>query len=143
VVARPNEVDQPHPNLVDAAVAKVMLEGWVDKVVPEIGEIDGIRDLQLGDRVQKTGRTTEHTTGMVEVVSATSQVNYGSPNGIATFEDQLVVRADSGDFSAGGDSGSAIVSEDGYLGGLLFAGGDGVTIANKISHVVSLLGVRL
>lgn len=143
VVARPNQVEQPHPNLVDAAVAKVMLEGWVDLVVPEIGEIDGIRDLQLGDRVQKTGRTTEHTTGMVEVVGSTSRVDYGSPNGTATFEDQLVIRADSGEFSAGGDSGSAIVTEDGFLGGLLFAGGSGVTIANKISHVVSLLGVRL
>jgi hypothetical protein len=143
VVVRPNQVEQPHPNLVDAAVAQVILETWVDLNIPQIGEIEGIRDLQLGDRGQKTGRTTEHTTGMVEVVGSSSVVDYGPGNGNATFQDQIIVRADSGDFSAPGDSGSAIITEDGFLGGLLFAGGSGVTVANKISHVVSLLGVRL
>lgn len=143
VVARPNQIDQPHPNLVDAAIARVVLEEWVALDIPEIGEIEGIRDLELGDPVQKTGRTTEHTTGMVEVVGSSSVVDYGTGKGKATFQDQLVIRGDSGDFSAGGDSGSAIISEDGFLGGLLFAGGSGVTIANKASHVVSLLGIRL
>lgn len=143
VVAKPSVVDQPDPNLVDAAVAQVLLEEWVDLEIPAIGEIQGFRDLDLGDRVIKTGRTTSTTTGFVETVSATSQVSYGTGKGIAIFADQFVVRADSGDFSAGGDSGSAIVDEDGFVGGLLFAGGDGVTIANRISHVVSLLGIRL
>ncbi len=143
VVARPNQLDQPYPNLIDAAIAQVILESNVNFDIPEIGEIQGIADLQLGDRVQKTGRTTEHTTGMVEVVGAESVVNYGPGKGDATFGDQIIIRADSGDFSAGGDSGSAIVTEDNVLGGLLFAGGSGVTIANKISNVVSLLGVRL
>jgi hypothetical protein len=128
---------------VDAAIARVINEEWVALEVPEIGEIEGIRDLELGDPVKKTGRTTEHTTGMVEVVGSSSVVDYGTGKGNATFQDQLVIRGDSGDFSAGGDSGSAIVSEDGFLGGLLFAGGSGVTIANKVSHVVSLLGIRL
>jgi hypothetical protein len=143
VVARPNQLDQPYPNLVDAALAQVIVESNVELDIPEIGEIQGIADLQLGDRVQKTGRTTEHTTGMVEVVGAESVVNYGPGKGDATFADQIVIRADSGDFSAGGDSGSAILTEDNVLGGLLFAGGSGVTIANKISNVVSLLGIRL
>lgn len=143
VVARPNQLDQPYPNLIDAAIAQVILERNVDFDIPEIGEIQGIADLQLGDRVQKTGRTTEHTTGMVEVVGAESVVNYGPGKGDATFGDQIVIRADSGDFSADGDSGSAIVTEDNVLGGLLFAGGSGVTIANKISNVVSLMGIRL
>ena len=143
VVARPNVIDQPEPNLVDAAVARVLLEDWVDLEIPAIGEIQGFRDLDLGDRVIKTGRTTETTTGTVETVSATSQVDYGTGKGIATFGDQFVIRADSGDFSQGGDSDSAVIDEDGFVGGLLFAGGDGVTIVNRISHVVSLLGIRL
>lgn len=66
-----------------------------------------------------------------------------SADKIATFDDQLEMRADSGEFSQPGDSGSAILGEDGYLGGLLFAGGSGVTITNRISHVMSLLGGRL
>lgn len=143
VVARPNVVDQPQPNLVDAAVARVLQEDWVDLEIPEIGEVQGFRDFELGDRVIKTGRTTETTTGTVETVNATSQVDYGTGSGIATFGDQFVIRADSGDFSQGGDSGSAIVDENGFVGALLFAGGNGVTIANRISHVVSLLGIRL
>lgn len=143
VVARPNEVEQPVPNLVDAAVARVLVEDWVDLEIPVVGEIRGFRDLDLGDRVIKTGRTTETTTGIVETIGATSQVDYGPGNGVATFGDQFVIRADSGDFSQGGDSGSAIVDEEGFVGALLFAGGNGVTIANRISHVVSLLGIRI
>jgi hypothetical protein len=139
---RPLAVEQPYPNLVDAAVARVNLEEWVDPEVPKIGEPAGIRDFQLGDRVQKTGRTTEHTRGFVEVVGSQVQVDYGT-SGTATFDDQLVVRADSGEFSGPGDSGSAVFGEDAFLGGLLFAGGEGITIINRISHVVSLLGVRL
>jgi len=71
-----------------------------------------------------------------------TQVDYGT-SGTATFDDQLVIRADSGEFSAPGDSGSAVFGEDAFLGGLLFAGGEGITIVNRISHVVSLLAVRL
>lgn len=143
LVVMPQLVDQPYPNLVDAAVAQVMLEEWVNPAVPQVGEIAGIRDLQLGDRVQKTGRTTEHTQGMVETVNAEVRVDYGPGNGPATFTDQLIVRADTGEFSAPGDSGSAVLSADAFLGGLLFAGGERITIVNRIANVVSLLGVRM
>jgi hypothetical protein len=143
LVVRPQSVEQPYPNLVDAAVAQVILEEWVDVDVPDIGEPAGIRDLQLGDRVQKTGRTTEHTRGMVETVGAQVQVDYGAGAGTATFDDQLIIRADAGEFSQPGDSGSAVFGEDVFLGGLLFAGGEGITVINRVSHVVSLLGVRL
>lgn len=137
-------IEQPNPNLVDCALARPVLQSYVDTEVYGIGEIAGIRDLQLGDRVQKAGRTTERTIGTVEGVGAMVRVNYGSGK-MATYDDQLEIRADSGEFSAGGDSGSAILTTDDepYLGGLLFAGGSGVTIANRISDVVALLGIRL
>jgi hypothetical protein len=136
-------IEQPYPNLVDAALAMPVIQGYVKLEYPfDIGELQGIRDLELGDRVQKVGRTTEHTLGTVEGVQTMVRVQY-SAGKMATFDDQLEVRADSGEFSQPGDSGSAIVDEDSYLGGLLFAGGSGVTIANRISNVVSLLGVRL
>jgi hypothetical protein len=143
VVARPNVIEQPEPNLVDAAVARVLLEDWVDLEIPGVGEIQGFRDLDLGDRVIKTGRSTETTKGLVETVSATSQVDYGVGKGTATFSDQFVIRGESGDFSQGGDSGSVVLDEEGFVGGLLFAGGSGVTIVNRMSHVVSLLGIRV
>lgn len=142
-VTRPGVVEQPDPNLVDLAWARPILQSYVKTEFPlGVGELKGIKDLELGDRVQKLGRTTEHTLGMVVTVGAFSRVNYG-PAGIAEYADQDHIRADEGDFSAGGDSGSAILTMDNYLGGLLFAGGGGVTIANPIRHVVALGGVRL
>ena len=137
--------DEPntHTNKVDAAVAEVLSAELVELEIPAIGRICGFRDFELGDRVRKTGRTTETTEGLVETVGATSRINYGEDKGSATFSDQIVVGADSGDFSQGGDSGSVLVAEDGFVGGLLFAGGAGVTIVNRISHVVSLLDIRL
>ena len=131
-------------NKVDAAIAEALSAELVELEIPAIGRICGLRDFELGDHVRKTGRTTETTEGLVETVSATSRINYGPEKGLATFSDQFVVRAEggSGDFSQGGDSGSVLVADDGFVGGLLFAGGSGVTIANPISHVVSALNIR-
>lgn len=140
-------IEQPKPNLVDAAIARPILQSYVETDVFGIGPIAGIRDLELGDRVQKVGRTTEHTVGTVEGVGTMVKVQYGAGK-VATYDDQLEIRADSGDFSAGGDSGSSILTleEEPYIGGLLFAGSSGsdpVTISNRISNVMAILGVRL
>ena len=144
-VAVPGSVDQPTPNLVDLAWARPNLQSWVELEYDprfNLGKVVGIRDLQLGDRVQKVGRTTEFTTGAVVGVNSMVKVSYGT-DGVAVYDDQLEIKADSGDFSAGGDSGSAILTMDDFLGGLLFAGGGGVTIANPVRHVVALSGMRL
>jgi hypothetical protein len=135
-------IEQPYPNLVDAAAAAVLKpDEWIDPVIPDIGAIQGVRDLQLGDQVHKQGRTTGYTAGMVEGVGTTATVSYGD-DGTAVFDDQVVVRS-SGEFSQGGDSGSSVLTMDGYLGGLLFAGGGGATILNRITHVLGILGGRL
>jgi hypothetical protein len=136
--------EQPSPNLVDAALALPVNQGHVKRTHPDIGTVaDGFSDLELGNKVVKAGRTTEVTWGMVEGVETMVRVQY--QGGTATFDDQLEIRAlDGGEFSGPGDSGSAILTEDGKkIGGLLFAGGSGVTIANRIVHVQELLGVRL
>jgi hypothetical protein len=133
-IRAPHEVPAPEGhNLVDAACARV-----IDPDLAEEDTIAGVRDFQLGDSVEKRGRTTEKTFGRIEGVYADAKVQYSA--GTATFTDQYLIRGDSGDFSAGGDSGSAIYDLDGYLGGLLFAGGGGVTLANRITHVLAALG---
>lgn len=139
VVVQPQQIPQPYPNLVDAAVATAVNDADANCEIAQIGPIIGIRDLRLGDVVQKVGRTTERLSAPVEVVGAVARVSYGS-KGDATFADQHIVR---GNFSEPGDSGSAVLTSDNYLGGLLFAGGTGVTIVNRIAHVIALLGVRL
>jgi hypothetical protein len=135
-------VPQPNPNLVDAAVAREATPNAVDLDVLRLGRPMGFRDLELGDRVFKSGRTTDTTEGTVVVVESEVQVGYGAGK-VALFDDQFVIRSDSGDFSAGGDSGSVVMTEDDFIGGLLFAGGDADTIVNRISNVISLLGIRL
>lgn len=92
---------------------------------------------EVGDKVQKSGRTTGFTEGEVLAVDAVVNVNYGS-DGVARFEDQILCTY----MSRGGDSGSAVFNENGDLVGLLFAGSATVTILNKIEHVFDALGIE-
>jgi hypothetical protein len=98
----------------------------------------------LGMPVGKTGRTTELTSGRVTALSATINVSYGQGR-VATFCDQIAIQANTGNFSAGGDSGSLIWTWDAARRpvGLLFAGGGAVTFANKIGRVLAALNIRL
>lgn len=123
-------------NQVDAAVAVPNVP--VSHEIIEIGAPVGIRDAELGMKVQKCGRTTGHTYDEVEQMEATVQVSYG-PGKVGLFNHQLIM----GPMSAGGDSGSAILDMDKYVVGLLFAGSDRVTIASPIQLVLDQLCVRL
>lgn len=100
---------------------------------------------QLNMAVGKSGRTTQLTRGTIIDVSATIRVNYGGGR-IALFSDQISIRGAGGAlFSAGGDSGSSIWTWDASRRpvGLLFAGGGGITFANKMSRVVTSLDINL
>ncbi len=89
---------------------------------------------QVGDAVQKSGRTTGLVKGRVTGIDGTTHVGYD--NGTARFVGQLFIRANAGLFSSPGDSGSMILDDQNRPYGLLFAGGGGVTIANPIQYVV-------
>ena len=89
----------------------------------------------LGQQVQKFGRTTKLTQGEVTGVNATVNVGYG-PGKTARFVKQILIEP--GDFSAGGDSGSLIVTQSGNNPvGLLFAGSSSMTVANRIDLVLA------
>ncbi len=98
----------------------------------------------LGTKVQKYGRTTGYTHGTVTGINAVIDVSYRG--GVARFEDQILISGNG--FSAGGDSGSLIVSE-GFLAadrrpvGLLFAGSPTSTIANPIDIVLDRFDVTI
>ncbi len=96
----------------------------------------------LGQKVQKFGRTTELTKGEITGVNATVNVGYG-PGKTAKFVDQIIIEP--GGFSAGGDSGSLIVTDDDNLNpvGLLFAGSSTITVANRIDLVLAEFGVTI
>jgi hypothetical protein len=65
---------------------------------------------------------------------------------VALFTDQITIRSNNANpFSAGGDSGSLIWTADSRRAavGLLFAGGGGLTFANRITRVLTALDIRL
>lgn len=94
----------------------------------------------VGQMVQKYGRTTGLTRGFVYAVDAT--VNVGYTSGVARFVNQIIIIP--GNFSAGGDSGSLIVTQTGKNPvGLLFAGTTTITVANPIDPVLARFGVTI
>ena len=124
-------------NYVDAALG----EGQFHDLDREIYWIGYARDSvapSIGMLVQKTGRTTNHTTGRITAVNATVTVNYGGGQR-ARFERQIVTGA----MSAGGDSGSLLLDLQNRAVGLLFAGSSVATIFNDIRYVQQLLGIRI
>ena len=99
----------------------------------------------LNMAVGKSGRTTQLTRGTIIDINASINVSYGGGR-VALFRDQISIRGAGGTlFSAGGDSGSSIWTWDPNRQpvGLLFAGGNGITFANKISRVLAALDINL
>ena len=125
-------------NLVDAALAGPIDPSLVDYNILGIGAIDGIREAELGMPVQKSGRTTGYTTGVIQQIDVTVSVQYDFGR-VGVFEDQLIA----GPMSQGGDSGAAVLDMDKNIVGLLFAGSDNVTIMNRIQHVFGSLNITL
>jgi len=94
----------------------------------------------VGLAVMKSGRTTGFTTGSITAINASVSIQYqkGCNQGkkfTVTFTNQIVTGA----MSAGGDSGSLLVSNDGTPNpvGLLFAGSGSTTIYNPAQDVVN------
>jgi hypothetical protein len=140
-------------NYVDCATAWA----WPTRVRKELVYLSGgrrrffrvssrIRGCQRGLLVGKSGRTTQLTVGRITDCTASLWVNYGGGRR-AFFRDQMVIAsAQQGRrFSAPGDSGSLIWTWNRTRNpvGLLFAGGGGYTIANKISRVLAYLDIQL
>jgi hypothetical protein len=129
------------PNYMDVAFASIDANtpyafGVID--IPVMTDV--VKSVQLDQLVQKTGRTTGYTYGKVIGIDVSSQVEYSE--GVALFEDQIMILGMNGSFSQGGDSGSLILDYDGNPVGLLFAGGGIITLANKMSRIVEEYGIR-
>lgn len=125
-------------NYVDAAIAVGEFHN-LNREIYWIGYVQQVKsNPRVGDIVEKTGRTTNFTTGKIIALNATVDVNYGSGR-VARFARQIVTGA----MSAGGDSGSLVCDIKEGAVGLLFAGSSRVTIACNILYVQKLLRIRL
>ncbi|OGS62806.1 MAG: hypothetical protein A3K59_01270 [Euryarchaeota archaeon RBG_19FT_COMBO_69_17] len=134
-------LDPEGTNVVDAAIAQPYDPEDVTPDIINVGRLRGSRLPGIDEKVMKSGRTTRVTHGTVTDVDVTLRVGYSS--GSMIFQDQFLVRGDKGSFSAGGDSGSTIVSYDGHAVGLLFAGSPFFTVANKMTNVEKALDVKV
>ena len=99
----------------------------------------------VGMAVQKSGRTTGHTTGNVGSTNTSVNVQYQLQCGkgrkyTISYTNQVVINGSG--FSAGGDSGSLILTNTtcAHPVALLFAGSSSDTIGNPIGDVLSALG---
>lgn len=150
-----NKVQSGLVNRIDAAVAKI-----VSGRVRRDGRILGIGIIarspatpRVDLKVMKAGRTTGVTFGRIVGIDATVNVQYGVECGsqegfVAKFVNQLVIQPESSinpNFSLPGDSGSLIVtrSKPARPVGLLFAGGSGVTFANRITDVLKFFRMKI
>jgi hypothetical protein len=114
------------------------------------GHFDNENDL-LDLPVQKFGRTTGLTHGIVTEINVTTAVCYANCSSqffavLAWFDDQISISGINTEaFSLGGDSGSLVVTDDEnkYPVGLLFAGSSTTTLANRIDLVLDRFGVRI
>ena len=138
-------------NYVDCAVAKPINDSDLaleihDVGFPNLAETYALthQDVLDGTRVQKTGRTTQHTVGYVSAIDWKGTVLYDwTP---VYFENQIVVDTlDDSPVGLGGDSGSLVLTMENKITGLLFAGPTSGEhyIANHIGEVFSRLDVRL
>ena len=110
----------------------------------------GTRAAEIGLAVQKYGRTTKLTHGQISEISVFVAVCYANCNDpfdskYAWFDDQITIISSTGAFSLGGDSGSLIVTDDvnKIPVGLLFAGSNTHTLANRIDLVLGRFDVTV
>lgn len=126
-------------NLIDAALAKPLNS---DLVSPEFlgisGLVKGIVEAELGMKIQGSSRTSGVRFGTIDQTDVTVKVSYGEGK-MAIFEDQLLSNTMT---AKGGDSGTEVLSMDGYLTGLLFAGSENTMIANRIQHVADAFDLQ-
>ena len=138
------------PSNVDAAVAQLR-SGQMDSsgFIEDIGVPSStIVSPSVGLSVAKSGRTTGFTTGTISSINTSVSVQYqqGCNQGkkfTVSFTNQIVIGP--GSFSAGGDSGSLITTNNASHNpvGLLFAGSSTTTIANPIGEVLTKLSAAL
>ena len=140
----------PFGSNVDAAVAQLRpgqmdSSGFIEDIgVPSSTTVNPT----VGMGVAKSGRTTGFTTGSISSINTSVNVQYqrecGSGKKFTVFyTGQIVIGSST--FSAGGDSGSLIVTNNSAHNpvGLLYAGSSTSTIANPINEVLTRLSTAL
>jgi hypothetical protein len=124
-------------NYIDAAVALPDAPDIVNERILEIDQVEGVTEVELGQEVMKSGRTSGLTMGKVTAFKVTLKIAL-SPQEEAWFSDQVIADM----LSRPGDSGSLVLTTGKKAVGLLFAGSAEYSIFNQLKHVFELLKVH-
>lgn len=128
-------------NIVDCAIAKPLDPDFVEDEIIGIGKPEGVTTPQTEMIVQKSGRTTGHTTdGKIINTDAEVQVGFGF-EGTALYQHQTVIYKKG--FADGGDSGSCILDMENNAVALLHAGDEETTIGCNMKTVLDCLNIEL
>ncbi|TWO67788.1 hypothetical protein FN976_25730 [Caenimonas sedimenti] len=135
-------------NQVDAAIAKLSSQASMDTGVCTAGQIQGTAIASNGMLVQKHGRTTGITVGVVDDASVDTIIplDRENPTKVALFVDQIRILPRVALFAQPGDSGSLILHKPGNAAlGLLFACPDNgsYAYASPIRAVLDSLEIDL
>jgi hypothetical protein len=159
-ISQPGLIDnncQIPPIVADFTIAPTLGSSNVDAAIAQLksgamdasGEIEDIgvpssvvASPAVGMSVAKSGRTTGFTTGTISSINTSVSVQYQSGCGqgkkfTVSYTNQVVINSST--FSAGGDSGSLIVTNNSNHQpvALLFAGSSTSTIGNPIGQVLT------
>jgi hypothetical protein len=129
-------------NAIDAALARPLDQAMFADEIRQIGVVNETKTPTIGMAVRKYGRTTEFTTGTINLLNATVDIAYSTLQGqrTARFTGQVIASA----MSQGGDSGSLVVDAvENKAVGLLFAGSTLATIFTPIDVVLNTLNITL
>lgn len=137
-------------NLVDAAIAELDATIEMQSQICSIGTPSGINEAALDMVVQKHGRTSGPTLGVIDdpSVDIVIPLSRANPQRVARFVRQIRIRPAPAKplFAQGGDSGALVMSRSkGSAVGLLFACPDdgSFAYANPISEVLKALEIAL
>ena len=165
-ISQPGLIDngcQTPPIVADFTAAPPLGSSNIDAAIAQLrtGSMDGtgfiedigvpssvVRAPSVALGVAKSGRTTGFTTGTIASINTSVSVQYqrGCGQGkkfVVSYTNQVVINSST--FSAGGDSGSLIVTNDSNHQpvALLFAGSSTTTIGNPVGQVLDRVSAVL
>ncbi len=127
-------------NEFDCAIARPLSVTDISSTILDIGVVTQMGEPYINDVVRKSGRTTGLTESQIVDVNATIKVSY-SKLGEVTFKNQIIIYPA---FADGGDSGSICVRKrDNAAVGLLVAGSETISIANKMIGVANHMNINI
>jgi len=136
-------LEEDYPAFNDACLIELDPRDVMTTHILEVGTPVGFYpadQLQIGDEVWKSGRTTGLTKGYITNIGTSANVGYGEKMALHKY---CVVTTDMSD---GGDSGSImLIKKNGqwYIWGYLFAGNSTSTVCHTIDNVVSIWGLTI